>query len=308
MRILLIKILSALFLIPLLWCGQCLAGQRALVVYNIKYKLTKEVYEAFAKRCPVKTEKLYTVDMSVKEVHEEIKKRAPDIIISLGVGALEKVKDIGGPPVVYALVETPHVFVEERKNIYGVDYQARPEKKLAELTAVAPDVKCVGVFFTEDTRVMARELKAVLDRANIRLISKNVGEKRKKSIPALLEEIKGPIDVFWMLPINEISKRSGFRRLRSFSEGNYKILTYADRFVEKGAFISVHVDFVRVGERAAEIAGKILAGEKIDSTRPHPVGKSYTTINLDVVKSCDLEIPSDVLQGRNVYPTSFFNW
>ncbi|MCP4750069.1 MAG: hypothetical protein GY866_04200, partial [Proteobacteria bacterium] len=47
---------------------------------------------------------------------------------------------------------------------------------------------------TEDTRDMEREMKAVLDRANNRMITKNEGEKRKKSIPAQKEEIKGPND------------------------------------------------------------------------------------------------------------------
>ncbi len=135
-----------------------------------------------------------------------------------------------------------------------------------------------------------------------------MGEKKKSEIRLLLDDIKDLIDVFWMLPIEEVGSDSSFKRLLSFSDRNFKILTFSNHYVEKGAFISVEVDYNRTGEKMAEMAEKILAGEKIDGAGPHPAGASYTMINWDVMKKFNLEIPSEILGKCEVYSSYIIKW
>ncbi len=291
------KILFALFLILFSWCGTCPAGPRALVVYNSTPPNIMDAARAFRHACAWETETLKTAGMPRAEVLKRIRKRAPALILVLGSAAFFKASPITDRPIVFAAVEDPRAGLAGRDNITGVLMQIDPGKKLAELRAVQPNVKCVGMWSNDSLQPMAREVRAVLTGAGIRLIEINVDAHPGAPFSRLLDdEMKTSIDVFWMLPMFTSPDSDRFKHLLSSSAGNFTILTYARQYLEAGAFLAVYGNPGGMGADAAGIANRVRAGEKIETIEPSPASESNTLINLDVADAFHINVPTETLK------------
>ncbi|MCP4694368.1 MAG: hypothetical protein GY859_40435 [Desulfobacterales bacterium] len=291
------KIISALFLILFSWCGTCPAGPRVLVVYNSNRTKHMETARVFKHASAWETENLVTAGMPRAKVLKKIREEAPALIFVLGAAAYYKVSPITDTPIVFSGVEDPRAELAGRDNITGVLMQIDPVRNLAELRAVQPDVKCVGMFSKNSLQLMAREVRAALAGAGVRLIEKNVDNHPGTPFSRLLDdEMKKNIDVFWMLPVFESPASDRYKSLLSASVGHFTILTYARHYLEAGAFLAVYGNAVGMGADAAGIANRVRAGEKIEHIAPAPASESVTRINLDVADAFGINVPPETLK------------
>ncbi len=297
------KVFVFLILLLLPWCGRCLAGERVLVVYNSAPSYVMDTIEEFEEACTLETEHFLTAGMSKAKVLKEIRKRRPTQILVLGFVALYKIDEITDIPVIYVLVEDPRAGLAGRKNFTGVLMQNHPEKRLAGLKFVLPGVKCVGMLSSKKFEPLAREVRAALARAGVKLIEKSVDEHPETPVFRLLDDkMSKAIDVFWLLPVKELVTEDGFELLISRSTGHFNILAYTELHMMAGAFVAVYGDIHMMGREAAQISNRIRAGEKVENMPPIATVKSYTRINNDVAKKRGIKIPMEVLAKVLVYP------
>ncbi len=289
-------ILPALFLGLLLWCGPSMAGQHVLVVHNSKEACIVATVGAFRNSAELETRVLFTAGKSRSAVLKEIRRQAPAQIAPVGFAAFYKVRPITDTPIIFSQVEDPRARLVGRKNITGVYIQIDPGKKLAALTDALPDVKCVGMFTTKSVEPMAREVKAALARAGVRLIERNVDDQPAAAVKRLLDEIKNDIDVFWMLPVDDVADDGPFERLLSASIGYFHILAFSGKYMKAGAFMAVYSDSGAMGAEAAEISNRIGRGENVENIQPLPPGKICSIINNDVVEAFEIKLAPGALK------------
>jgi len=75
-------------------------------------------------------------------------------------------------------------------------------------------------------------------------------------------DMKKKIDVFWMVPDVTVITSDTVEFLILFSmENNIPLLTFSEKYLELGAFMSTTIDPFDMGVQAGEMANKILRGK-----------------------------------------------
>jgi len=88
--------------------------------------------------------------------------------------------------------------------------------------------------------------------------------------------------------------------LLSTIENNIPVLTFSDKYVEKGALLSLEVDAAESGKQAGEMAVKILKGASVNSIKGEDARESILTVNLIVAKRLGISINGNVIKHARV--------
>lgn len=263
---------KAIFIIIflILPCGFAKAGQEIVVVQSLSIKPYAEAFNGIKEACPARVHHLHAPERNPDKLIEQIKKIKPAVILTIGPMALKTIMAIKDTPVVYLMVLNPDAIVGSEVNISGVSMNVPADRHLNALMDTLPATQKVGVVYgpdiSGDSVALARRHAENL---GIELITSKV--YASKDVPSALMSMKGKIDVFWMLPDITVvtSETVEFMLLFSF-ENSLPILTFSEKYVEMGAFMSMNIEADDMGRQAGEMANRILSGEKIDA-----IGKAY---------------------------------
>ena len=96
-----------------------------------------------------------------------------------------------------------------------------------------------------------------------------------------IQDMKGKIDVFWMLPDLTVITPETIEFMLLFSlENKIPVFAFSEKYVELGAFMSIGVDAFDIGIQAGEMAEKILSGGDLTNARHVDARKAVISINL----------------------------
>jgi len=293
-KILTLILLALFFLVPPVTAGDL------LVVQSLQIKPYNEALRGFSSVCAGKTVKLVSSELKEADVVSKVRKVNPDLILAIGMDALAKVRGIRDVPIVYLMVLNPQSTVQDNNNITGVSMNIQPEKQLATLRQVLPHARKIGMLFDPDkSGAFVRKAQNAAATMGIELQAKRV--QSSKDAAAALESMKGKIDVFWMLPDTTIVNSGTIDLLLlSAIEDRIPVLTFAEKYAEKGALLSLEVDAGESGRQAGEMANRIIAGTEVQKIGREDARGSILTINLIVAKKLGIPIDIDVLKLANV--------
>jgi putative ABC transport system substrate-binding protein len=293
-KILTLILLALFFLVPPVTAGDL------LVVQSLQIKPYNEALRGFSSVCAGKTVKLVSSELKEADVVSKVRKVNPDLILAIGMDALAKVRGIRDVPIVYLMVLNPQSTVQDNNNITGVSMNIQPEKQLATLRQVLPHARKIGMLFDPDkSGAFVRKAQNAAATTGIELQAKRV--QSSKDAAAALESMKGRIDVFWMLPDTTIVNSGTIDLLLlSAIEDRIPVLTFAEKYAEKGALLSLEVDAGESGRQAGEMANRIIAGTEVQKIGREDARGSILTINLIVAKKLGIPIDIDVLKLANV--------
>jgi putative ABC transport system substrate-binding protein len=293
-KILTLILLALFFLVPPVTAGDL------LVVQSLQIKPYNEALRGFSSVCAGKTVKLVSSELKEADVVSKVRKVNPDLILAIGMDALAKVRGIRDVPIVYLMVLNPQSTVQDNNNITGVSMNIQPEKQLATLRQVLPHARKIGMLFDPDkSGAFVRKAQNAAATTGIELQAKRV--QSSKDAAAALESMKGKIDVFWMLPDTTIVNSGTIDLLLlSAIEDRIPVLTFAEKYAEKGALLSLEVDAGESGRQAGEMANRIIAGTEVQKIGREDARGSILTINLIVAKKLGIPIDIDVLKLANV--------
>jgi len=293
-KVLTLMLLALLFRVPLVAAGDL------LVVQSLQIKPYNEALRGFSSVCAGKTVKLVSSELKEADVVGKVRKGNPDLILAIGMDALAKVKGIRDVPIVYLMVLNPQSTGQNSGNITGVSMNIQPEKQLAMLRQVLPHARKIGLLFDPDkSGDLVRKAQNIAATTGIELLANRVQSSRDAA--AALDGMKGKIDVFWMLPDTTVVNPGTIDLLLlSAIESRIPVLTFAEKYAEKGALLALEVDAVEAGRQAGEMANRIMAGTEVRKIGKEDARGSILTVNMIVAKKLGIPINIDVLKQANV--------
>ncbi len=289
-----------IILLSILFCPSIAISAEIVTVQSINIKPYNDALNGFKSACDCDVERLIVSEMEGADIAKKVREVEPDIIIAIGIDALNRVKSIKNTPIVYLMILNPQSVISDEENITGISMNIAPEKQLSVLSQALPDVKKVGLLYNpEKTGYFAKKAKLAAAAIGIDLIVREVYSS--KNIPALLQSMEGEINAFWMLPDITVVTPETVEFLLLFSfENRIPVITFSDKYVEMGALISLDIDAHDIGKQAWEMTEKILSGTNIKEFPKTDARKAEITINLKTAKKLGITVSNEILNKSKV--------
>lgn len=234
-----------------------------LVVQNYQARPYDEVLRGFRSVCNAHTGELLASELDGDGVAREVRRRRPDLILAVGIDALRKVRKIRETPIIYCMVLDPESVLEDERNITGVSMNIPPERQLAVITRVLPNLKRIGLVYNpRKTGRIAEKTREAADRRGIRLTALKAESSR--DLPGRLAALPEGLDLYWMLPDSTFTTPEAVESVILFSITNrVPIFTFSEKYLRMGAFMSLDPDIFEMGRQAGQMAEKVRNGTEI---------------------------------------------
>lgn len=232
-------------------------------------------------------------------IREGFKSIRPDLVLTLGTPATriaqETAKNI---PVIFTMVLDP-----KKSNILppGVLMDIPPEIKLSNIKSVFPRAKRIGLIYSVNSIPDYEEVLQVSGQFGFQLIGRKINSR--KEFPEALSRLWRQIDCFLMIPDSKIFFPESVRYLLTEGLRNkIPIIGLSSSYTEAGALVSFYCNYEDLGEQAAEIALKILAGKNSAETKFVIPRRIDFSLNLFVAGKLEIKIPSEIIKAaREVF-------
>lgn len=295
MKYFFLQILISLFLLAPSW-----ASAEVLVVQSLSIKPYNDALNGFRAVCNGRLNRIAGPGLSEPEILKKVRRSRPELILAIGMDALDKLKSIKDVPIIYVMVLSPRNLVPEGGNITGISMKIAPEKQFAVLRELLPNVRRIGVFFDPDKSgyYVGRASNAA-SLMGIELLTKKV--KSSKEAVAAIDAIKGKVDALWLLPDTTVVNQGTIDLLLLSSlENSIPVITFSDKYAEKGALLSLEVDPVDAGKQAGEMANRLLGGTDIRKIANEDARSAIITVNLLVAKKLGIHISASAINHARI--------
>ena len=289
-------------LISFILChGLSEARQQIVAVQGMRVAPYEEAVKGFKSVCDATITRVVISELKGADFVERIHEIRPDLVLAIGMGALLRVKGIHDIPVVYLMVLDPQsIILSGGKNITGVSMNIPQERQLLTLSKALPHIKTIGLLYDPDrTGYLAKGARNAAREIGLKLIAKEV--HRSREVPPLIEDMRGKIDVFWMLPDLTVITPETVEFLLLFSlENKIPILSFSEKYVELGALMSIGIDTFDMGCQAGGMAKAILSGRDAANVRQVDARKAVMWINLKVARKLGITIDEKIIRKARV--------
>jgi putative ABC transport system substrate-binding protein len=163
------------------------------------------------------------------------------------------------------MVLNPETILSGEENITGVSMNISPDQQLRALLDALPQTKSMGLVYDPDrTGSFVKEARYAAERMGVTLLATAIHSPGEA--PSSIMDLRKKIDVFWMLPDITVMTPETVEFLILFSmQNNIPLLTFSEKYLEMGAFMSTGIDPLDMGVQAGEMANRILQDK---DTRP----------------------------------------
>lgn len=283
----------------LLLCRLAAAAGGIIAVQSSNIKPYNDALKGFENACNCDTKHLLIFEAEERDLQTIIQRAQPDLILAIGIDALNKVKSIKDIPIVYLMVLNPQFRASDYGNITGISMIISPEIQLSLIKRFLPAAKSVGLLYdplrTDDFVINARKAAAS---EKINLITSEVHSP--KDLPEELKNMETKIDVFWMLPdVTVITPETVEFLLLSLIEKRIPVVTFSDKYLKIGAAMSLMVDAFDIGKQAWEITEKVLAGTEIRKIEKTFARTPVVTINRDIINKLGISVSDKFLNDKD---------
>jgi putative ABC transport system substrate-binding protein len=289
---------TLLLAIILLLCNAALSSAKEIIVVkSADIKPYNEAIEGFKRTCSCTVRELNLRETGQKNVQKQILDIRPDAVLAVGMDALNSVGKINNVPIFYTMItELMPEFSEKRARYSGTNMDILPETYLSYMARLFPKAKRVGVIYSRrNTGQFVNEAIAVSKSSGLEIIAREVTSPAR--VPAVIESMKGKIDIFWMLPDADVITPETVDSLLLFSfENNVPVFSFSNKYVKMGALASLSVDSVALGEQTgALVANKLDKGSIGNHLHMHPQ-KVLLSVNKKIAAKFGLALGSDILR------------
>jgi putative ABC transport system substrate-binding protein len=275
MKLILISLLTIL-----ISNGLASAGQEVLIVQSMRIKPYDEAVNGFKSVYNPRMRRQVLAESGNLDLVENIYSSKPAVIIAVGLDALSRVKQIADIPIVYLMVLNPQSVLSDQANIRGISMHIPFKKQIKMFLNTLPGTRTVGLLSDPSrTGYFLQQSKTYAASVGIEVIAREI--HRAKDVPAGMQDLKGKIDVFWMLPDLTVVTPDTVEFMLLFSiENNLPLLTFSEKYVEMGAFMSLNIDAFDIGRQAGEMAKEIVSGKKIQELEQAFARRAIVSTNL----------------------------
>jgi putative tryptophan/tyrosine transport system substrate-binding protein len=287
-----LRVLFATMLYSMLFFGTPVFAHEILVIQSFKAGPFDEALRGFKAACRAETKTVMVADGDRFDIGKTVREEKPAIILAIGAGALKQAIKITHTPIIYLLVLNPERMIRGRENVAGVHMVIPPEKYLELMERLNVPRLRVGILY--DPAQSAILMKRIMQAAASRGIVITAKEVRKaKEVPDVLNRMKGSYNLFWMLPDPTVVTTDAVDYLLvTTQQSGVPIVTFAEKYIEMGAMISLELDSFDLGKQGGEIANRILGGGKVTDIPYTEVRKSVTRVNRKIAAKLGINLNS----------------
>lgn len=221
-----------------------------VIVKDTEIKPYRDAIEGFKSSCGCTVREFDLSD--VDEIEKAIKER-PDAVLAVGTRTYRKIKTTKSVPLIYTMVMPSEAVDSPGDNVSGVAMDVAPDASLDTIAGLFSNTKKVGVLFDpEHSGALVQDATALARAKGITLVAKSMRDPRR--MPAMLDELRGKIDVLWMLPNDILIQPDTIDYLMLFSfENNVPIFSFSKKIVQRGAAAALRIEPFDMGVRAGEL-------------------------------------------------------
>jgi putative ABC transport system substrate-binding protein len=280
----------------LIWRGNVFAGD-VVVIKSSDVKPYEDTLAGFRSVCKAGIREFTLSEENDDKIRNEIRKTRPDLIFAVGMTALLRARQISDIPVIYAMVSNPGSVLSGSSNVTGVSMNISARQQLDTLLNLFPGIRKIGIIYDpEKTGNLYRDARSAADAAGVSLVHRPVEQSRE--VPSAINDMKGGIDAFWLLPDSTVITRESLEYLLLFSfENRVPILSFSDKYIEMGSLLALNIDAGDIGRQAGEMANMVLDGSDVAAVPAAPPRKSLISLNLKVAEKMGIKIDRKSVDG-----------
>ena len=279
----------------LLGCGRTASAYSVLALKSADIRPYDTAVEGFRSTCNCSVTEVDYSELRDIDLAAEVRLENPSLVLAVGLDAVRGAARIKERPVVYTMIANPPHLPASASNISGVSMNLSPSKYLAAIKDVFPNVRRIGILYNPSTeKGFVDEVISLAQSRHLTIVAEQV--TNAASAPALINSMKGRIDLYWMIPDSTIvnSETVNFLLLFSF-QNKIPLFSFSRKYVEMGATAGLTISPFDMGAEAGDIARRVLSPSFSGPLRLE-TSKSVITINMKIVSKFGLKVRESVLQ------------
>jgi len=289
--------LTALAAAFLLCSAALLSAAELVVVKSSGIKPYNDALEGFKSTCMCTVTELNLSEIGNEKIQEQIVRTKPVGVLAIGMDALRSVSTIKDPPIFYTMVtEYGLGFPANMKNYSGYSMDILPETYLRNMAGLFPDAKRIGIIYSkQNSGKFVKEATAMSHSMEFEIVAREVSGPGE--VPAVIESLKGRIDIVWMLPDTLVLTPQTVDAMLLFSfQNKVPVFSFSGKYVKMGALASLSADPFHLGAKTGELVAKKLNNHSYENpAHMHPT-KVIMTINKKVAEKFGLPQNSDLFR------------
>jgi len=213
----------------------------------------RALLDAFTKDCDCTVRVIPPQEAAQPDLEQRLRASGVRAVVAVGMQARAAVEGLRELPVLLAMVPQVQPWVAAQANRSGIEMSLAPRQHLEALRRVFPRARRVGlVFDPAQTGGYVREAQAAASALNLTLVTREIAKSGELS--SRLEELRGQVDVIWVLPDPTVLQAENLNVLLLASfESHTPLYGFARKYVELGAIAAAHLDPAALGEQVAEM-------------------------------------------------------
>ncbi len=227
---------------------------------------------------------------------------APDLILALGTrAAREAAKHLGHIPIIYSMVLTPpdDAPASAQPNMTGATLTIPLAVQVQELKRAFPTLKRIGIISDPSrTKVLA---DSAVELCRQQGLTAQVGwAKGETEVPDAVRALKDSIEVLWMIPDETVlTPRSSRFIIFELIKSGVPVVGLSSAYVKAGALMSLDCNYTDIGRQSAELAVRVLAGQKPGQLQ-YTIPRTYTrSLNLKIMEHVKIHMDQKVIRDSN---------
>ena len=289
-----------LVLLVVVFPSAAMAGSRIASVQSVSISLYEEAIDGFASVCTLPMDRFLVSGKHDVPVDERIRRMEPELILAVGLDALNALDDIHDIPIVFVMLMSPDCKLSKRENITGVNMVPSAGVQLARIREIFPDVRSLGVLFNpEETGQFIEAASVAADPFGIDLLAVPVATARE--VPGKLAGIRNQAQMIWMIPDVTVITRHTIEFFLLFSvENRIPLVAFSEKYVDMGAFMAFGLDPEDMGRQAGGMANLILSGKSPCEVPVQDARKVSVTVNRTLAEKIGIRMDETALETVKV--------
>lgn len=239
---------------------------------------------------------------------DSLKKIAPDVILTIGSSATKIAKEnFNKIPIVFSSVKYPLLsgFVNSLsnpgKNITGASIDIPVDIQFEKFKQIVPQLKQVGVLYTQNTASLIPQAKIIAKRQNLELIAIKIDNE--KELPAAIDSLAKVVQGIWSVADHNLfdPKSTRYILLNTLKKG-IPFMGFSRYVVESGALFALDFDYKAVGLQAGRIINRIIKGQNPGTIKVTSADVIWFHYNEKTANRIKIKIPDELAAvAKEVY-------
>lgn len=231
-----------------------------------------------------------------------------NIILTIGTSATTFAKEnFSDIPIVFSSVLYPALsgFIKSPEhpggNITGASLDIPIDVQFSYFKQIVPDLKKIGVLYTESTAPLIPQAKIVAQQLGLTLVPRMVNEP--KELPLALDSLAEVTQGLWSVADPELFDPNSTKYiLKTTLRKMIPFMGFSRHVVESGALFALDFDYKAIGIQAGQIVIKVIEGTEFTELKVTSTDVIYFHYNEKTAKHIKIIIPKDLVAiAKEVY-------